>query len=233
MPVITISGMLGSGAREIGQTVAARLGLDFIDQQILVDAASRLGVPVEAVSAQDEPPATLRERLTGMLRVFLERSAASGDPLSEMSGIDSILARSYVEAGSETTGKKQEVADADYLKTTTALLREIAALGGAVILGRGSQVILRDTPNVLHVLVIATYAARLRRYSEREGAAKEDTTRVLQESDRALQAFHRKFWKVDVNDPRLYDITCNLERLTTEAAVEGVVAAAGRVAAAR
>lgn len=45
MPVVTISGMVGSGAREVGRLAAQGLGIDYVDQQLLVDAARRLGVP--------------------------------------------------------------------------------------------------------------------------------------------------------------------------------------------
>ena len=54
MPVITISGATGSGAREVGRRVAATLGIDFVDQQLMVQAARRCGVPIGAVAEHDE-----------------------------------------------------------------------------------------------------------------------------------------------------------------------------------
>ena len=83
MSVLTISGQIGAGAREVGRLVADRLTFDYVDQEILVEAARTLGVPVESVVSHDERTAGLGERLATMLRRFLERSAAAGsDPLS-------------------------------------------------------------------------------------------------------------------------------------------------------
>ena len=78
MPVITMSGNIASGAREVGQTVAQELGIDFVDQQLMVEAAQRCGVPVGTVAEHDERRGGFRERLSGMLRTVLERSAEIG-----------------------------------------------------------------------------------------------------------------------------------------------------------
>jgi cytidylate kinase len=54
----------------------------------------------------------------------------------------------------------------------------------------------------------------------------EDAKRRAQASDQARAAFYRKFWKVDVEDPRLYDITVDTSRLAYDIAAEVIVAAA-------
>ncbi|MBI1885415.1 MAG: cytidylate kinase family protein [Chloroflexi bacterium] len=96
MPVITMSGTLGSGAREVGQAAAKRLKIDYVDQQLLVDAARRLGVTVSALAERDERCLTFGERLAAMLRNFLERSAAAGgDPLTGSGGLEVLLSRTY------------------------------------------------------------------------------------------------------------------------------------------
>ena len=78
MPVITIAGSLGSGAREIAQSVARELKLDYVDQEILVEAARELGVSVATVERHDERPSSLAERLGSVMRTLMERSAAAG-----------------------------------------------------------------------------------------------------------------------------------------------------------
>jgi len=80
MPVITFSGTLGSGAREIAQLVAQRLGLDYVDREILARTAQSLGVSVAAVEQRDERPVTLGERVASMLSNFLERSVLRYTP---------------------------------------------------------------------------------------------------------------------------------------------------------
>ena len=161
MPVVTMSGTIASGAREIGWAAAASLGIDYVDQQLLVDAAKRLGVPVDVMAGRDERCTSFRERLAAVLRIFLERSAAGGDPLTGAGGLEVILGRTYADLAKER--EEPEVSDALYMKTMTAIIRELGDRGNIVVLGRGSQMILRDLPGALHVLALAPQELRIER----------------------------------------------------------------------
>ena len=109
IPVITIAGSIGSGAREIAQAVAQELHLDYVDQEILVEAARQLGVSVATVERRDERASTLAERLGSMMRTLMERSAAAGagDPAAG-GGLDVVLARTYGEAA-ELPSETQQI----------------------------------------------------------------------------------------------------------------------------
>src|SRR3972149_6939902 len=150
MPVVTVSGTMGSGAREVARLAADMLAIDYVDQEILVDAAQRLGVSARAVAQRDEHPRTFGERLASLLRTFLERSAAAGigDPLMGAGGLEVLLARSY---GDLTKSAEHELDDALYMKTVTAIIRELSQRGNIVILGRGSHLLLNDGGHRLHV----------------------------------------------------------------------------------
>src|SRR3989442_11480504 len=100
MPVIPMSGNIASGAREIGQAVAEELGIPFVDQQLMVEAAQRCGVPVGTVAEHDERRGSFRERLSALLPTVLERSAASGaDPLTGATGLEAVPSRSHADLG--------------------------------------------------------------------------------------------------------------------------------------
>ncbi len=228
MPVVTMSGTIASGAREIGRAAASLLGTDYIDQQLLVDAARRLGVPVDVVADRDERCSSLGERLANILRGFLERSAAAGDPLTGASGLEVLLGRSYAEMALER--EEPQVSDSLYMKTMTAIICDLGERGDVVVLGRGSHMILRDLPGALHVLTLAPVELRIERLAKREGISLEEAERRVKDSDRARPDFYRKFWKVDVNDPALYDIVLETSRLSYEAGAE-LVAAAARIRA--
>ena len=232
MPVVTVSGLLGSGAREAGRMAADLLGIDYVDQQLLVDAARRLGVPLETMAERDERCASFGQRLAATLHNFLERSAASGgDPLLGSGGLEILLSRSYAEmAAAKETG--QEISDATYMGTMTAIIRELGSRGDIVILGRGSQMILKDLPGALHVLTIAPLQLCTQRYAQREGLSLKEAARRVQEGDRGIVAFYRKFWRVDVNDPWLYDLVVDTSKLSYEAAAAVVATATGAKAVA-
>ena len=54
----------------------------------------------------------------------------------------------------------------------------------------------------------------------------EAAIRRTAESDRARCAFYKKFWHVEVEDPRLYDLTIDTGRLSYEVATQLIVTAA-------
>jgi cytidylate kinase len=227
MPVITMSGNLASGAREVGSALSRILGIGVVDQHLLVQAAHRCGVPVGTVAEHDERYASFRERLSNLLRTFLERSAAAGaDPLTGATGLEAVLSRTY----SDMAGEQEEpqMSDSTYIETMTGIIRDIATEGDTIILGRASQMILQDFPNTLHVLCVASTEARCYRLAEREGIGMEEATKLVADADRDRCAFYKKFWKVELEDPKLYDLTLDLDHLDVEQAAE-VAAAAVRI----
>ena len=229
MPVITLTGRTASGAREVGPRVASLLDIDFVDQQLMVQAAQRCGVPVGVVVERDERYGSFRQRVAGVINAILERSAASGaDPLAGPGSLEAVLSRSYAEVGLEE--EEKDFSDQTYLDTVSAIISELAASGRIVVLGRGSQMILADLPRALHVLCVAPKEVRYERFGEREGIGIEEAKRRVNENDRGRAAFYKKFWKVDVQDPCLYDLTVDTSHFTLDQAAE-LIATAVRVKA--
>ncbi len=215
MAVLTVSSQIGAGAIDIGRLTAEQLGIDYIDQEILVEAARELGVPVEAVVTHDERTAGFGERLAHTLRHFLERSATAGaaDPMMGSSGLDVVLGRTYSEAAAESP---EEVSDEDYISTLTQVVKDLARHDNVVIIGRGSQVILQDLPNVTHALLGAPLDYRVATYAVKYSLSEEEAAKRVHEGDKGRVSFHRKFFKIDVDDPIHYHLTMNTQRMTNE-----------------
>jgi cytidylate kinase len=220
MPVITVSGSLGSGAREVAQAAAEQLHLGYVDQEILVEAARELGVSLAAVTERDERASSVGERIAGVMRTLMERSAAAGsaDPLSG-GGLEMVLARTYGEAAELPPAGAGQLDDERYIRVLGSVIRGVAKRGNVVILGRGSQAILHDAPETLHVYVAAPKQHRIDSLVEREGMTPADAERRIKHSDTSRQAFHRRYFKVDAENPCLYDIVINNARLSVDAAV--------------
>ena len=95
-----------------------------------------------------------------------------------------------------------------------------AAQGHVVIVGRGSQVLLAQQRDVLHVRIIAPFEKRVAYVMQREGidqAAAESRIK-MKDHDRMKHletAFHRK-----PEDTYLYDIILNTSFLDLDSAVE-------------
>lgn len=230
MPVVTVSGTLGSGAREVAQAAARELGYDYVDQEILVQAAQQLGVRVADIEQHDERVSSIGERIAGVLRTLMERSAAAGatDPLAG-GGLEMVLARTYGEAAELPESGQGTLDDDRYIRTLAQVIRGIAARGNVVILGRGSQAILHDLPDALHVHVTASPEDRAGNIALRDGMSRADAERRIKQSDHQRQAFHRRYFKVDAENPCLYDLGVHAGRISIATAARMIaLAVAGK-----
>lgn len=66
--VVTIGRQFGSGGREIGQKLAARLGINYYDKELLLEIQKETGLTPEFLSESDEQPhAAWSHALAGIL----------------------------------------------------------------------------------------------------------------------------------------------------------------------
>ena len=219
MPVVTVSSQYGGGARDVARHLSRSLGLEYIDQTVLVDASRQLGRTVSEVAEKDERTDSLRARLGHFLQRALERSAAGGaiDPMLGSGNLELMLSQSYQELTDSGSGV---VDDRAILQTTSQIIESVAQRGNVVILGRGSQMILRTVPDATHVQLVAEPATALARVQEWEGLDELQAARSIEQFNKGRAAFHRKFWQVDVWSPLLYDIVINTTHLTYAQAAE-------------
>ena len=169
MPVITITGLIGTGSPEVGADVARKLGIDFVDRLILAEAAKKLGTTVAAVAERTERAPSLGDRFAGFVRAVLERSALAGggaDPYFG-GGLDALLVREYKDFPVEGAIPADGTVDDDLIRVTAAAIREIAASGNVIIAGRGANMILANEPGILHVGLTSRKAQRIERIMER------------------------------------------------------------------
>ena len=71
MPVVTLSHEIGAGGPEIGQKLAERLSLHYVDQELISQAALRYGLREEKLSSLDESKPSLLERFDAETRRYL------------------------------------------------------------------------------------------------------------------------------------------------------------------
>jgi cytidylate kinase len=79
-------------------------------------------------------------------------------------------------------------------------IRELAAGGAGVILGRGAAVVLHDDERALHVLLDAPREARVRQAMVIESLDHEAADRRLSRVDRFRRAYVETFYGVDLHD---------------------------------
>ena len=196
MRAITISREYGSAGGEIATRLARHLNWQLIDHEIVERVAAEMGTSLGAAEAHDE-------RTDGILaRIF--------------NNLQSLQPAYMAGASPEAFLRNEET----YLKTVSQIVLAAAAQGHVVIVGRGSQVLLSQQRDVLHVRIIAPFEKRVAYVMQREGidqAAAESRIK-MKDHDRMKHletAFHRK-----PEDTYLYDIILNTSFLDLDSAVE-------------
>lgn len=220
MATITIAGEFGSGAIELGEKVSRLLGAEFVNREIIAEAARRLKVTEQAVLKRDMKPESRMDRLSRALQSLLEKSAM-GDPLGGAGGLEYILTRSYQDAERETSN----VTDQRYNDVVRSIIQDMARTGNAVILHRGGQFILKDRPDVLHIYVVASYEDRIKRLMSQEKQDRKAAITSMENLERGRVAYFKKFYKADVTDPINYHLVFNTSKMSVDRATMIVIAA--------
>jgi cytidylate kinase len=107
-----------------------------------------------------------------------------------------------------------------YRQAVKQIMEELADRGSVVIMGRAGQVILGGRPDVLHVRLFAPQQVRIERVSARQGISLECAQAQLEASDRSRRSYLRRFYHARWDDPDLYDLIINTNRVPPEAAAE-------------
>ena len=226
MPVITINGPIGCGAVTIGQLVAEQLELNFMDRLVFTEASRIVGTPVGALIAKEQRVDRFRDRLGRVIQTMLERSAVSGvsgEPYFGR-GIETLPPETYMELAGETTATAQKVDDQVFIDATTTVVKDLQRKGDVVIIGRGANVILADTPGVIHVGLLAPLDVRVEYMIVREHFDPDEAQGYVEELDRARVVFFRKFFeKVGPDDPSIYHMMLNMGRMESKTAAEVIV----------
>lgn len=233
MPIVTVNGRLGAPIRALGLEVAHILGSDYVDYRILAEAARRSGAPVERVAQRDERAERGRERLARFLQSFLEKSAAAGsagDPFLGPTGVEVLLSRTMAEAAQPAATRAQELDDRHYVDIITKVIQDLARGGDVVIIGRGSQAILRDLSHALHIYAVSSQESRLRTLVRREGMTRPAAEKYIKENEPLRLQYYKKLFKVNPEDPSLYHLFLNVDKLGMEHAARIVAEAATEVA---
>ena len=103
-----------------------------------------------------------------------------------------------------------------YMTYVEAIVLEMAARDNVVLAGRGSAFLLGQMRHVLRVRVTASERIRSTRVVERQGLLPDAAAQLVRQSDNELGARVRYLYHVDWNDPLLYDLFINTDRLTVE-----------------
>jgi cytidylate kinase len=228
MAVVTFNGPIGAGGNEVGFTTSSLLDANYVDRLIFAEAAKRIGSTVAALTQKEEQIVRRRDRFTNFLQTVMERSVRSGvggDPYFSP-GMEYFPSEEYTDLVEEPVTAAQRLKDQQFIDVTSSVIRDLATAGDVIIIGRGSNVVLKDTPGVLHVGLNAPFDMRMRTIAEREQINQREAERFITDVEKARVAYFRKFFSVSPDDPNLYHMVLNMSTMGVDTAAELVAHAA-------
>lgn len=191
--IITIGRQFGSGGREIGHLLAETLDIPFYDKELISLAAKKSGMDPEIFANVDEKASnSLLYSLSMGLYGLGHNFSAMGDlPVND---------KLYI--------------------LQHKIIKELAAQGPCVIVGRCADYVLKDLPNCVNVFIQADLQYRIQRAIEVHEIDKKRSEQIVNKTDKVRANYYSfysgKKWGVAEN----YDLCINSGKLTKEQAVE-------------
>jgi len=105
-----------------------------------------------------------------------------------------------------------------YIDLMESVIYELSRSGNGIILGHGSQLLLRDFGCAFHVLILASEDYRIKQVMANHGLSEKAAEKMIAKSDSERRGFMRFAFKMDLDDMSLYDLVINPEKLGTEGA---------------
>jgi len=211
MAVITLSRQFASGGDEIAARVCELLNYHYFDKRLMLQVASEVGLSEGEVVDFSEERYEVRSFLSRLFR-------AGPGPVARVTVWQE-------GATGERTLTERQLDEAECAALVRHTVLAAYQQGNVLIVGRGGQAILRGKPDVLHVRVIASIETRMQVLRQQGMTGVAEMKLKLAERDRATAAYLKRFHDVEWDNPYLYDLVINTDRLPVHAAAQVIVSA--------
>jgi cytidylate kinase len=220
MAVVTISREFGSGGDQVAARLCEILGYHAFGKAQILQAAEETTMSMSNAvdySEDNHEVQTFLTRLFGRTATPVQSIAWSENP--------SIASQP----------KRADVHEVAVLSLVKRAIKAALQANNIVIVGRGGQVLLKNTPGVLHVRIIASLEQRTRlvleqmKREQKAGGTANGLARAAEEliatRDIASADYIRRYYEVDWADPRLYHLILNMSLLNVEQSAQIIVTA--------
>jgi cytidylate kinase len=201
LPVLTVSRLYGSGGSEVAAIAARELGWSLLDNAVVDAVAARMGLSVAEVREREERVPSLVERLTSAMAMGSQEWMS---PIAEA----------------------KRPTDEDMIKVTRRIIDEAIERGPLVVVGRGTQEMLAERKDTLHVFCYARRKALIARTMQREGIGADEAAHLVDHTNKERDQWVRLHWERDRRAHENYDLSVNTETLGIQGAADLIVIAA-------
>ena len=200
---IAISRQIGSGGTYIGYLAARRLGFQYVDREILREAARQLEIDVGVLESLDQRSSGLVENL---IRAF-----TFGTPDARNAPL------------------RKPIYEKDLFAVECRIMNEIAERYDAVIVGRAGFYALRKRPRVIRVFVHAPLEFRVQRIMRVHALTDREARGLVEETDRRRAKFIKDMTGTDWYDARNYHLCIDAGVIDFDTGVAMIAGLAGRI----
>lgn len=194
--VITIARQYGSGGRTVGEMLSKKLGIAYYDKDIIRMASEDSGINETLFGRVDEYS-------TAKVPLFPKSSIYTGELQPPQS--------------------KAFTSDENLFAYQAKIIRELAETKSCVIIGRCSNYILRDCPNVLTVFIHASWDFRMEKAAEKLSKSPKEIEKFLQKDDKRKFEFCRRFTGKEWTDATNYDLCLDSSKIGYDKCIEEIL----------
>jgi cytidylate kinase len=194
--IITINRECGSGGGEIARLLGKRLGFKVYGRAILDSIAEKNDMTIEQMDQVKAQNVSWWDDFCRFYNHF---------------GVHS------------NTGKGSEITPMSLYYAEANLLRKLAEKESCIIIGRAGFHIFRDTPNAVHLLIMADRDSRINRIAQKQNLSQEGAAKIIDRIDKERDTFIKNVANVSRYDARHYKFTINVTGMEPEQAVESII----------
>jgi cytidylate kinase len=194
MAVITISKEFGTEGERVASLVAEKLGYEYIGKNLVAEIAKELHI-------SESEAVTFRKASQSRILRFVDRYTCSI--------VQKVVDREH-----------GCLDDKNYYEVTKKLVENVYEAGNVIILGWGSQCLLKEKPNTLHVRLIKDNDLKTKELMQAENLSSKAAKDFIDREEGDLKAYVKQYFNEDWNDAHLYDLIVDMGKTSVEKAVD-------------
>ena len=187
----------GSGGREVGEKLAAKLGIKLYDKELLQQAAKDSGFCEEIFENHDEKPTN-----SFLYSLVMDTYSVSG--YSAAPFLDMPLNHKVFLAQFET-------------------IKKIAEKESCVIVGRCADYALSDNPDCINVFVHADLDVRIKNVSRNLNITENKARDIINKTDKQRASYYNYYTSKKWGDSKSYNLSLDAGKLGTDNCVEMIL----------
>ena len=195
--IYTIGREFGSGGREVGEKLAAKLGIKLYDKELLQQAAKDSGFCEEIFENHDEKPTN-----SFLYSLVMDTYSVSG--YSAAPFLDMPLNHKVFLAQFET-------------------IKKIAEKESCVIVGRCADYALSDIPDCINVFIHADLDVRIKNVSRNLNITENKARDIINKTDKQRASYYNYYTSKKWGDSKSYNLSLDAGKLGTDNCVEMIL----------